>query len=469
MTATYLPQTINRAVVTAGLVALVGLALYQPVVFLGALSGTLLGIGVAGLSGSPGRISIAAAVFPIGLVTLTAVVGGLAAGIAPISGLHDGSGASVYVAIATLVAGLLALLLVATLSGEVTERNFGNAGASTLSGVFFGSIIAAAAMFVIQQGSLDSVALALGTGFTGFFSTIALATVALVLGAVAIPNAALTGPGRKEQVVTRKRRFAVAVSVLSGVVLGALLLADVVGDWAFVDAALESPVIRVPLLSIAALGIFVAALGGIASYSWSRTDSSENAIVPVLLGTVLGVSLLIVAGIASGISPGLLFVVPGLCGGAGLGLLLLWWVYGWLETEGSFRDSLPTLLSLLCVTGTVAIGADVGDSLGLSLSGLGATLTLGAGLFIYSAGQYGTTLTDELPAGDIDRMPQLVQIAYAGSVVGIGTLFAVGGFLAAMVLTPQFSSAAIVGLTGALVALIALVTYLRSQEGIAAS
>lgn len=469
MTAKPLPQTVNRAIVTAGLVALLGLALYRPVVLYGALSGIFLGIGVAGLSGTPGRITLAAAVFPIGLVTLTGVIGGLAAGVTAIPGVSDGSVASVYVVTATLVAGLLGLLLVATLTHEVTEQNISNSRASTLSGVLSGSIIAATASFVIQQGSLRSVALVLGTGLRGFFVTISLAAVALIAAVTAVPNAAVTSPRREDQLVTRKRQFTIAVLVLAGVGIGIPLLATFVGDWVAIDAMLDSTVLRVLLLSIAAIAIFVATLGGVATYSWSRTDSSGNAIVAVLLGTALGVSLPIAAGIVAGIPPWLLIAVPALCGVAGLGLLLLWWVYGWLGTEGSFRDSLPTLLSVLCVAGTITVGADVGDSLGLSLSGLGATLTLGAGLFVYSVGQYGATLTDELPTGEIRRMPQLVQIAYAASVVSIGTLLAVGGFVTAMILAPQFSSAAIVGLVGALVALIALVTYLRSQEGIATS
>jgi hypothetical protein len=130
---------------------------------------------------------------------------------------------------------------------------------------------------------------------------------------------------------------------------------------------------------------------------------------------------------------------------------------------------LPTLLAFLCVAGTVVIGADVGDSLDIGLAGVGATVTLGAGLFIYAVGEYGTTLTAELPAGEHGRMPQLVQVAYALSVIGISTLLAVGGFVVAMAVSPQFSFAAIVGLTGALAALVALVSYLRTHEVVPAS
>lgn len=469
MTATQLPQTVNRAIVTAGLFALLGLALYQPVVLYGALSGIFLGIGVAGLSGTPGRITLAAAVFPLGLVTLTGVVVGLAAGITAIPGVSDGSATSVYVVSATLVSGLIGLLLVATLTGEVTEQNRSNARAGTVSGVFLGTIVAAVAYGGAQQSSLRDVALVYGTGFRGFFLTVVSAAILLLLAVATIPTAALTGPKRSSQVASRKRQFTVVVLVLAGVAISVPLAGTRLGDWAVIGAVLDSAVLRGLLLSLSAISIFVAAVGGVATFSWRRTQSEANPIVAVLLGTTVGVGVPVLGGFGAGISPGLLFVVPALCGVAGIGLLLLWWGYGVLDTAGSFRESLPTLLAFLCVAGTVVIGADVGDSLDIGLAGVGATVTLGAGLFIYAVGEYGTTLTAELPAGEHGRMPQLVQVAYALSVIGISTLLAVGGFVVAMAVSPQFSFAAIVGLTGALAALVALVSYLRTHEVMPAS
>jgi len=282
---------------------------------------------------------------------------------------------------------------------------------------------------------------------------------------VAIPNAALASPGRRDHLAYRRRQFVVAMFVLTGTIVAILSVVDLAGGSTAVDSLSRSAVVRGILVSLAGLGLFVATLGRMAAVSWRRNDSSENPIVAVLLGTALGVCLPIIAGLVAGVSPELLFLVPGLFALAGLGLLLLWWVYGLVEPARSFRETLPTLLSALCVVGTLAVGVDIGDSLALGLSGVGGTLTFAAGLFIYSVGRYGTTLADEIPTGEVERMPQLVQIAYAGGVVALGGVLAIGGFALAMGLSPQFSFAALIGLVAAFLALIALVTVLRSRDG----
>lgn len=459
------PKTIHRALVAATLVAVLGLAIHQPTVLVAVLSGIVLGAGITGLSGRPSRVTLAAALFPVGLVTFAVSVAGIPSHLLEIGETSRSLEFAdlLYNGIVVLVGALLGLVFVSTVTGEVTKRTRSNADMSTLTGVVFGGLLAVVVSILVNVGSSsESILFVFGTTLGGFALTVMLTAIGLILSILLVPRAGFTSPSRRDVFEARRQRFAGVIFVLMLFVVLVPATAYQVGAETVASALIESAIARALLFGVSTVCVVIILAGTIAGYTWKQTESQQNDVAPVIIGTCLGVAVLLGTIVTLDLSTGLLFAVPVLVGAGGVVLWMLWWLYGAVGRDETVSDTLPGVLTVLCVVGTLGIGADIGQSLRLGPSGLGAVLTLSAGLFIYSVGRYGRTLSKEV--GTATRRPQLVQIAASGTIIGLGALVALVGFVISMTIVPQFSAAATVGLVGALLTLVVLVNYLRTRQ-----
>lgn len=456
MTRNPLPRTIRRAVVVATLVAVGGLALYHPFVFPAALAGLFLGASIVWLSGPPVRVTVAATVLPLGLFGVVAAV------VAPaldVGGLFTGAG-GLYTTVVTLVGALLGLSLVGTVTTGVTERTISNANWIAFVGALLGLAIAGGGYVYATHLGRDSLLLVAGEGVNGFVATVFFAGVSVALAIAVVPNGAVSSPARRELVLVRKKQFSGIVFGIAVILVTLVVLAREVGPADQVSRIAGAPLLRAPLLALGSLGLVGLFLTAVGRWSWEHADRAENDDVPLSLGALVGVTGIVGGALFVGVSPGLVFVVPVLLGVAGVGLWVLRWVLDQFGGHRSLGETVPVALSVVCVVGAIAVGADSGETYAVDSSALGSTLVLGAGLFTYSVGQYGSTLSREIGPLEPERTPQLVQIAFASAVVVLAGLVALGGYWVAMTVAPSVSLPATISLVGALLATVVIARYL---------
>lgn len=464
-TETVLPRTVQWAVITALLLGITGLAIHQPLLAGAALTGLFVGVGVVGLSSTPRRVTVAAMTLPVGLVAGVAGVTALGAGGTLSLGIVDVTiGGSAYAAGAALVATVLGIGLVGTITGSVSEESLSRATWTAMSGAGIGTVLVTVGYVLTTHEDagtpLEAALFVAGDGAIGVAGSVILAAVALAAAALAVPEAAVTSPDRRERFGTRRLAFVVAVAVAAGaaVVLAGLVAAVLPAPVA--TAVLDNVLLRGLLAVIVALGFGAAGLGALVRLAWTHAEGGHNPSAAILLGTTLSMTGIVGTGLMMGISPDVLFFVPVLLFLAGGGL---WGLQGLLDTVGGHvttRETLPGALAVLCIAGAATIAGDVGGTTALGWSSLGVILTLGAGLFIYAVGTYGTDLTREVGNAGAGRTPQLVHVAYAGSVVAVGTVVALAGHWVAMAVAPAVSVAATIGVVSALAATVLAVQYL---------
>jgi hypothetical protein len=455
------PNTIQWGVVAGTLVALLGLTIHQPPVLLATLSGAFLGAGLAGLSGKPSRVMLAAALYPVGLVTFVASVGGISTGLVGLGGLGGSAEFEAYTAIVTLVGALFGLVLASMVTGTITQKSAPNANMSTLSGLLFGLLLSWCGYLFVTTAESSLFVFADTT--LGFIRAVTTATITLSVAILFVPKAALTSPSRSEAFDTGRRQALALVFLSALLLVGVVVGFDLVGLDGVVLTLASSTVVRWLLGVVTGASILLTLLGAITSYAWKRTESQESVVVPVLAGTCLGITFLVGAILHFGPKPEWVFAVPGLVGAGGFVLAALWWLYGLLGGNGLLSESLPDIFLGLCVLGTLGIGGSVGKNVHVSLSGLALTLTLSAGVFVYAVGRWGVTLSTEVKT--VTRRPQLVQLAAVATIVTASAAVALLGYVVAIQMAPQFSTAATVGLTGAFLTFVVLLTRFRQLAG----
>lgn len=461
---THVPETTKRALVVAVLVGIAGLAVHEPIVIAAAFAGLFLGVGVVSLSGSPGRVMLAATLLPLGLVSVVLTVGAAFSGNALlIGGIELTADSQLYGGLLVLVATLLGLGLVGTVLGGVSKAAVSKASRTAFTGSLLGLLLGGAVYLLLSESDSDTVLGGIvsvtGEGLAEFAGTVVLAAGSLVILTYAVPKGALTAPDRREQFAVRRRQFVILVAVTTVGLVGILALAQYSGLTAVSAAVIDAPALRALLVAVTGLAVVLTTIGLIAGWSWQYAETDQNDQVPVLLGTILGLTVIIATLLLLGVPPGALTLVPIVLAIAGVGLLLLKWLQ--FEVDASTPGMLPVVLTALFVAGTIAVGGDIGDTATVGLSGLGAILSLGAGLFVYSVGTYGSTLSRELGTDAAGRVPQLVQIAYTVAVLTVASLIAVIGFWIAMAIAPTFSVPATIGVVSGLLAIVCVVWFLR--------
>lgn len=437
-----LPQTTRRAVVAAAVVGVAGLALHEPLLVVAALAGLAVGLGVRGLSGSPSTVIVAAGLMPLGLVAAVATVGTVAA-----EPTVDETVYSTLAALSVLLMGVVGPVLGGSSPTALRDASWG-----ALAGAATGTVLATLASILETHGQppVESVVYATGGGFDGIAATVAVTAVAGAGAVVAVPDAAVTTPRRKEFLPRYRRQAIVAIVALAGVLLAVVAAARVVvGRW-LVSQVFDTLVFRGLLVGLAVLCLLVAATGLLVGFAWNRGDKNGS-VAPLLLGTVLSLTVIVGGGYLAGIPPASLFAIPLLLGVAGVSLMAFSRL---LELAGGGRLSgaTPVALTALCLAGVAAVGADIGKTATPGPSLVGVVSTLGAGLFIYVVGTNGATLHAHVGSEGATREPQLVRIAYAVSVVAVSAAVTVGGIWLAMAVAPTLSVPSTLALVSALVA-----------------
>lgn len=458
------PRTVQRALLTAVLLGIAGLTLHQPLLAGAALTGLFVGLGVAGLSTTPGRVTVAATVLPFGLVTAVAVIGVLGVGVTLSAGVDVTVSGSASLGVAALVATVLGLALAGTVTGDVSGESLSQAAWTAMAGAGIGTaLVGVAYLLTSYEGAATPLEAALffaGHGATGVAGTVVFSAAALIGGALAVPDAAVTAPDRRDRLTAVRLRFVVTVAVSAVAVVVLAALVSVLTPAPVASAVLDSPLLRGVLVTFAALGLGVAGLSGLVRLTWERVEDGHNPDTAILLGTTVSLMVILGGGLALGVAPGVLFLVPVLLFLAGSGL---WGLQGLLDTFGGSvtrREMFPGLLSVLCLAGAAAVAGDVGGTAALDRSSLGTVLTLGAGVFVYAVGRHGAGLTAEVGTAGARRRPQLVHVAYAGTVVFLGTVVALVGFWVAMAIAPTVSVPATVGIVSALLATVLVARFL---------
>lgn len=461
-----LPRTTLRAFVAAVALCIAGLAIHQPLILGAALTGAFLGVGTVGLTGSTGRTLFAATLAPVGFVTAVALVGALLVGDVAIPLVGFAVEASAYGALAAAVVTVLAMGVVWTVTGGLTEDALSRASTNALAGAIVGAGLSLVGYQLATSrsgdGVLETAAFLAGPGAGGVVVTVLLAGLSLVLAAFALPAAAVTTPHRPDRLSVYRHRAVALVALGTGLLVSVVVLAEFVGLGQLVSAVFDTLGFRLGLVGVAVLGTLVVGTSLFARWSWDRTETGNDPHVAILLGTVVGLTAIIGSAFALGVPPELSFLVPALLAAASVGLFGLQWLFG-VAGVGSSRRALPTTLGLACVAGAIAAGADLGDTTTLGWSEFGVAVALGAGLFAYSIGRYASDLSNEVSTLGARREPQLVHVAYAGLVVALGVVVAIGGFWAAMAVAPSFSAPAIIALASAMLAIALVVRALRDS------
>lgn len=475
-TAGMLPRTSRLAVVVAVLVGVVGLALHQPFVVVSALAGVGLGIGVTGFAGSVRRIALAAFVLPLALVTVVLAVGASLVGVTTFADLTaevDSNGLAVGAGTIALLGTVLGVSLVGSSNAELSETALSKASASALAGTLVGAVLVALGSTFATGGITDSfvtLVFAAGLGFTGFAGTLLVVAAAVVAAGFAVPDAALTSPSGREFLAVRRRQFAVLVAVITASILVLLTLAQQVGSTlagvdSVVSAVVDSLLIRAALVTVGTVSVLVIACSLVLAWSWGQTETDRNDDAAILVGALCGVSLVLLASAALPVPSEVVILIPVLLFVATVGLYGLQWVLGTFGGANIGGGRVAGIVAVTLIAAAITVGATTEATTTVGRSELGSVLAVGAGLFAYAVGTYGDRLRQEVSVEGAGRVAQLVQVSFAGVVVGAGAVVAVVGFPVAMYVGPTFSISATVGLVGALLATVVLLRVLTSPDG----
>ncbi|MFC7074784.1 hypothetical protein ACFQJ7_16040 [Halovenus rubra] len=460
-----LPRTTRNTLIVGVAIAISGLALHEPAIIGAAIAGVLVGVSVVGLTGCPERATLGAAILPLGLSIAVGLVGVMITGVT-ISTLGGNVvvSSSVYSGVAAVVATLLGAGVVGTVTNSVSHE----AASRALLSAFVGALTAAGlvgfSLSVTTPSSTESIVQTVtyttGGSWGKLVAAIMLSAQILVFSAYATPAAAISSPGNRNRIVTMRRQFLLATVLVTGSFIALIWMLQSVGaDWV-VTNIFNTVVVRLLLTACSALGLGITVAALFVRISWHRKEDGQNPDAGIIVGTIMSVTVIIGGGILLGASAEQLFLVPTLLVLAGLSIWL-GVVFADFNLTQKARQELPAVLGALCLVGALAVGASVGGTATLGRSELGTVLALSGGLFTYAIGQYGTTVTAEVGGRATMPEPQLVHVAYVGSVIIIGMVLAVVGYLCAMFVAPTFSLPSTVGLVSALVATVGLLRFLR--------
>ncbi|WP_246998500.1 hypothetical protein [Halosolutus gelatinilyticus] len=445
------PATTARAIAVAAAVGALALASSHPM----AAAGGLLGVAIAavsrGFGGSYRRVTLVSAFLPaLALGSIAVVVG--ASG--PVG---------VVLTIAIAIAGAAAVVVVA---GRPSSSALERAGAgATATGV--ATAVAAILCFGVYaagdpRSALATVLWLTGDGVSGLLGWCLVAGVAAVLGAFAVPPAALSTPAELESYARRRTAIAWAIGIGTasavGFVAAATVLTWLVASLDPVLAALaDSGAVRGILASAAGASLAIAVVGTAIQKSWSRATRRNSVAVPVVVGGVCGVLLVVpVAVVATGgrydVAAGLLTAATIVLGGGYTAAAIALGAMNW-----DWRPAPTSAIAAALVAGGLVLAgtADAAPGLETIRTALVSFVAIAAGLFAYDVGRYGRTLGREIGRDGSSRRPQLIRIGWSGGVAAIGVPVATVGALGAAVLAPALSIPATAGALGGLAALVA--------------
>ena len=459
-----LPSATVWAIVTAGLAGTAALSTAEPAIGMAALAGVIAGVACRFFAGGHGRVAVGAALLPIAFagivvgVGVTADVGGWAAALAPAAAL-------VGVGLASAFTGGLS---------PTAFRRTGNAGivsgvALGIVAVLFPVVSAAGGVRVAVPAALDPAWSVETTGLTGPVVGIVVAASAVALALRAVPIAAFTLPHRREGAVALRTGLVRLIAVVAAAAVAGLVVATLVGSlvprigW-IVDAVSTSGLLRGTLATTTVLATVALAcwlfvrLVWLGSRGGGPNGSDGNVAVPTLVGVGVGTTVLAVVG--SRLVPGTVaadLVTAGLLVTALLSVTvgLVARPYAGVIGEEAGRTA-GTAVGLGSGLGGVVLGAtvDLGGETGAVVSGgaLAAFCAIGAGLFAYRAGVYGSDVAGDVGREAVARDVQLVRFTWTAAVAGVGVVLATVGLALATALSPTLSVPSTVGVVGGLVA-----------------
>lgn len=450
------PATTARVVAGVALVGTLALVSREPVVGLGALSGIVLAVAIRGFTGSIGRMTIAGALLPIG------VLGAVASTAVAID-------VTLSVVVLAVPAVLLGLAVVAVLAGGVSDEGLRRAGSAALYGALVAGCVTVFALYLRSAGdlrsALETVLWLPGSGVTGLAVSVIVAGGAVAGGLLALPRAAYATPRSRDRSTARRNGLAVAIGVGIGVVLVLLGAARLYAG--FVSSAepalawvVDSHLLRSFLLAATVLGLVLVVLGLLLVHAWGRPERTANAVIPVVAGAVVGTVGPFALAIAGGFPSEQLAAVPLLFGltavllGIG-GLAAAWYAD---SVEGGITPGVSTVLAgalVFIVVASEATGGAEGSAVPVDSSGLASLVALAAGLVAFSAGRYGRTLAREVGPANASRRPQLVRLGWTGAIAAVGLVVAVFLLWASTVLAPTLSVPSTAGTLAGLAAVLA--------------
>ena len=457
-----LPTTAAWAVALAAVAGLVALSTVEPAVGVTGLSGVVIGLATRWFAGSHVRVGFGAAALPLGF-----------------AGFVVGVGIASELGGVTAVLGVAAALggsgLAAAFAGGLPRTALRRTGDA---GVVVGVVVGLTAVLVPVVAAAGGPGTAVPSTFDAFWSLersgvadpvlgVALAAGAVALAVRTIPTAAFTVPSRRKQAATLRTGLVRLIAIVGVVTVLVLLVSAALGVFApsigwIAAAASTSDLLRGTLATVAVCGAVGGAVAGFARTAWlagSRSaDDTANAAVPTLVGAVVGAALLVVVGSRAAPSGPetdlltLLLLATALCAVA-VGLGVRWYANTGSAAGGRAAGTAVGLglgLGAVVVAGTADIGGGVRAV--VSDGPLAAFVALGAGLFAYRAGVYGSGLAADVGVDAAGRDVQLVRFTWTATVAGVGVLLAGVGLALATVFSPTLSVPATLGVLGGIVA-----------------
>ncbi|SDQ26726.1 hypothetical protein [Natronobacterium texcoconense] len=445
-----LPSTTAWTVAVAALVGTIALAAFDPSVAVGAAFGLVLAAVAAGFSGSYWHTAAASALLPVVGIGAIAAAAGTATGVA---------GAAM-----TAVGAVIGITTGGTLSDRLTTATVDRVSTGALFSGLVAGTVALAVLSASQAGGreavLETILWATGHGTGGLFLAVAGAAIAIGGGLVSLPAGAFARPSTRDSYI-RARNGLLSLLAVGVIVAGFLLGTLAVLSWYVpllegVAAGIAgSTVVRGAIAVVTAVGSTAIAFGLIVRFSWFGTNAGSNAVVPVLVGSTVGLGgslpVVLVVGADSPAAVGSLLGVAAVVLVAGLPVRI---AHRWLHRELGHGSA--TVIACTLIAGGVGVGATVDAVAGLADIRVAviSLVAIAAGLFVYDVGRYGRTLARDVGAG-ASRRPQYVRAGWSALIAAVGVPIAVIGLVAATVFAPTLSAPA----AGAVVVALAAVVF----------
>lgn len=451
-TDTRTPATTAWGLVGGAVVGTAALAAFEPLVVVGAGCGAFLPAIVGWFQGSYRRVALAAALFP------SIVAGGLLAAALAV-GLRGEATAGVMIALG-IVIGIGVTNPWTHSDPRAIERLASSALAAGVVAVSLGGGALGVAALGGPGSTIETLRWVPGAGTGGFLLAIVLTALGIGFGIAAAPPGAFVTPRYRGSYEFARTVLLWWTGILAGiVVVGTAAMATLswLVPWfgVVLDPIVTSGTVRLILVGVTVLGVIAGTTGLVVRHLWAVTKGRENATVPVLLGSSLGVGTLfagvVLAGVESGGSVGTTFTVLAL-GFVGISIGL-WWI----RHVADRTPSAGAILGFGLVAGGVVTGASVEAAAGPLETLWPATPTLvaiAAGLFAYEGGRYGSALATEVGRDGATPQPQYVRLGWSAVVAAIGVPVAVLALLVALVLAPTLSVPATAALGLALVTIV---------------
>ncbi|MDF9745700.1 hypothetical protein [Natrinema salsiterrestre] len=441
------PSTTRWGIALAALVGTVALAVHDPMVAPAALVGTGVAATIGLFAGPHRRISAAAMLLP------TVVLGGVA-----VVGLGGGPIRALTSAVGILVASVTCSVV----RGRPTPSALRRTGEAALcSAVVAGG--AALLAFGIDALSgpapmIDAILWLTGEGVSGLLVGLVVTIAAIACALLFVPLAAVTVPSRGDSAHKARNALLLAAGIAISIVVAIAVLTVLSPLIALFEPVLEpiaaSTFVRGLLTIATGSAVAVAVLALVVRKSWLETDGYRNPTVPIVVGSVLGITLPFVG--VTGVGSFDPAVVAALFAAAAV-VLGVGWLAAWLYEGAVVRGEAPgpeLVLAAGLAGGSIVAGASV-ETVALERetirAGTATFVALAAALFTYDVGRYGRTLATEVGA-DASRRPQVVRLGWSGTVAVVGIPIAILGLAGAAVLAPTLSVPATAGVIVAVTA-----------------